>query len=86
MLPGLLYVRACLGFVRGMDELQRRIQLEAWLFAFLGALVISAGLNTLNANGVALGGLSHGLDLGQTVLVTFVLWWVGLGLANRCYK
>ena len=26
MIPGMLYVRTCLRFIRGMDELQRRIQ------------------------------------------------------------
>ncbi len=55
MLPGALYVRDCLRFIRGMDELQRRIQLEAWLFSSLWTLVIAVILNTLAAQGVALG-------------------------------
>jgi hypothetical protein len=32
LVPGLLYIRACMRFVVGLDELQRRIQIEAWLF------------------------------------------------------
>src|ERR1035438_1148574 len=52
IIPGVLYVRTCLRFIRGMDELQRRIQTEAWLFAALGSLIIGTIINTLNANGV----------------------------------
>ncbi len=86
MLPGALYVRVCLRFVRGMDELQRRIQLEAWLFAALSTLVIGTVINTLAANGVPLGELSHGLSLWGTFILTFALWLVGTALANCRYK
>ena len=86
MVPGWLYVRTCLRFVRGLDELQRRIQLEAWLFAALGALIIGTVINTLNANGVALGRLNHGMSLFGTFALTFMLWAVGSVCANRRYK
>ena len=86
MIPGVLYVRTCLRFIRGMDELQRRIQLEAWLFAALGSLIIGAVINTLNDSGVSLGDLKHGLSLGGTFALTFVLWLVGTAISNRRYK
>jgi hypothetical protein len=86
LLPGLLYVRACLRFVRGLDELQRRIQVEAWLFAALASLVVGTIVNTLNARGVALGELHHGVSLWGTSVLLFTFWLVGLGLANRRYK
>lgn len=86
LLPGLLYVRACLRFVRGMDELQRRIQMEAWLFAALGSLIIGTVINTLNASGLFLGGLNHGLTIGSAFILTFVLWIVGTIFANCRYK
>jgi hypothetical protein len=86
VLPGVLYVRSWLRFIRGMDELQRRIQLEAWLFAALGTLVVVTILNILDANGVSLGVLQHGLSLIGTFSLTFVLWLVGTGLANRHYR
>jgi hypothetical protein len=86
MIPGWLYVRTWLRFIRGMDELQRRIQLEAWLFASLGALFVGTAINTLNANGVALGELRHGLGLGGTFILTFALWLVGTAIANCRYK
>jgi len=86
LIPGLLYVRDCLRFVRGLDELQRRIQMEAWLFAALGTLIIGTVINTLNANAVPLGQLEHGLSLWGTFMLTFTLWLVGLGIANHRYK
>ena len=86
MIPGAFYVRTCLRFVRGMDELQRRIQTEAWLFAALGSLIIGTAINTLNANGVSLGELRHGLSLWGTFALTFALWLTGTALANRRYK
>ncbi len=86
MVPGVLYVRDCLRFIRGLDELQRRIQMEAWLFAALGSLIIGAVINTLNANDVPLGELKHGLSLWGTFALTFFLWLVGTAIANRRYK
>ena len=86
MIPGALYVRSCLRFIRGMDEMQRRIQLEAWLFASLWTLVIATVINTLNANGVALGDLQHGLSLWGTFALAFVLWLVGTAIARHRYK
>jgi hypothetical protein len=86
LVPGVLYVRSCLRFIRSLDELQRRIQLEAWLFASLGALIIGTIINTLNANGVILGDLKHGLSLWGAFTLTFVLWLVGSALANCRYK
>jgi hypothetical protein len=86
LLPGLLYVRDCLRFVRGMDELQRRIQLEAWLFAALAMVFITAVISTLSGQGVALGALRYGLDLGGIGCAMFALWLVGLVIANCRYK
>jgi len=86
LVPGLLYVRSIMRFVGGMDELQRRIQFEALLFAALGTLFVGTIINTLNASGVSLGKLQHGLGLGSAFLVTFFLWLVGTAIANRRFK
>ncbi len=86
LIPGMLYVRDCLHFIRGMDELQRRIQMEAWLFAAMGTLILGTIVNTLNANGVPLGRLDHGFSLVGTFALTFVLWLVGTAIANGRYK
>lgn len=86
MIPGALYVRSWLRFIRGMDEMQRRIQLDAWLFASLWTLVITIVVNTLNANGVALGDLKHGMSLWGAFSLVFVLWLVGTAIARRRYQ
>jgi hypothetical protein len=74
IVPGLLYVRSWVRFVRGMDEFQRRIQVEVFLFAALVALVLGTVLSTLSARGVPLGPLQHGLTLGWLFMVLIVLW------------
>lgn len=86
LLPGLLYVRDWIRFVRRLDELQRRVQLEAFLFAALGALILAAVIDALNANGLAPLGCTHGLGLGGTYLVMCSLWGLGTVIANRRYR
>ena len=86
MAPGLLYVRTCMRFIRGMDELQRRVQLDAFLFVLLGTVIVGAVLSTLSAQEIQLGSLSHGLGMGESFVVMFVLWLVGSAIANCRYK
>ena len=86
LLPALLYVRSWMRFVGGLDELQRRIQTEAFLFAALGTVVVGVMVNALNASGVTVIDLTHGLDLGGVFFSMFTLWLVGTGLANARYK
>src|SRR5207244_2530913 len=47
LLPSLLYVRSIARWISGMDELQRRIQLEACLFATTGTVFITTALGLL---------------------------------------
>lgn len=86
ILPGLLYLRNGLQLLRGLDELQRRIQLEGWLFAALGAVVISTVINVCNAHGLGWSLLPHGLEVGGIYLTMFILWCVGVTLANLRYR
>jgi hypothetical protein len=85
-LPGAFYIRDWTRFVRGMDELQRRVQVEVLLFATLGALLIGAVVSTFNASGIPILGFQHGLGLGGTFMATFILWLVGIPLFNCRYK
>jgi len=85
VIPGLLYFRSGMRLLRSKDELQRRIQLEAWLFAALGTVVVSAVVNVMNAHGMIWSQYPHGLEMGATYLVMFVLWCIGVSLANRRY-
>jgi hypothetical protein len=84
--PILLYLRSWMRLVRGLDELQRLIQLEAFLFAALGTLLVGFVVNTLGASGVWGEGLNHGLGLPEGCMAMFALWLVGGALANRRYR
>ncbi len=86
LVPGMLYIRSCVRFVDGLDELQRRIQLEAWLFAVMGTVLVGTAISALNAAGVHLGELERGLGMGRAYLLTFFFWLVGSAIANRRFK
>ena len=69
-----------------MDELQRRIQLEAWLFAAFGTVIVSTVINVFNAQGLVARWAAHGLGVGGTYLTMFLLWSVGVVIANLRYR
>src|SRR5271154_6966932 len=78
ILPGLLYLRKGLQLLRSMDELQRRIQLESWLFAALGTVIVSTIINVFNAHGLVGKWPGHGLEVGGTDMTMFIPWSVGV--------
>jgi hypothetical protein len=86
LFPGLLYIRSCMRFVSGLDELQRRIQLEAWLYATMGTVLTGIALSTLSSSGVRLGELDHGLGIGRAFMLVFAMWVIATALASRRYK
>jgi hypothetical protein len=86
ILPGLLYLRKGLQLLREMDELQRRIQLEGWLFAALGTVIISTIINVFNAHGLVGWWPAHGLEVGGTYMTMFLLWSVGVMISNLRYR
>ncbi len=85
LIPALLYIRAWVRFIRGMDELQRRVQMEAQVFAAWGTLLVGIVITTLNQHGV-LHFLPHGLGFGGVMVSVFSFWLVGVVVANRRYK
>ncbi len=86
LVPGLLYVRSWVRFIRGLDELQRRIQLEVFLFAALATVVVGAVVSALNEQGVPTAWMKNGLGLGSSFMLMLVLWTVGWAFAKRRYK
>src|SRR2546430_3590359 len=77
LLPGVFYLLTLLQSFRAMDELQRRIQLEAWVFALASTVVVTVILNVLNANGVGPANYPHGLLIGGVYLTMVVFWSIG---------
>lgn len=86
LLPGLLYVRSWVRFVGGLDELQRRIQMEAFLFAAVGTVVVGAVVSVCNEHSISTRWMTHGMGLGSSFMVMLLLWSVGWGMAKCRYK
>lgn len=86
LLPGLAYLRSWVRFIRGLDELQRRIQLEAFLFAALTTVFLGVVLDVLAAEGLVLAGLPSGLGFGGMLLAMFCFWLVGWAIAKCRYQ
>ncbi|MBW7894719.1 MAG: hypothetical protein H3C27_06355 [Opitutaceae bacterium] len=84
--PLFLYVRTVLRAIRAMDELQRRIQMEAWLFAAIGTLFATTAVNVLHENRLLTMLFQPGLGLPGTAVVMFLLLLLGGFMANRRYQ
>jgi hypothetical protein len=87
LVPSFLYVRTIARWMRALDELQRRIQNEAWFFAATGTIFIMTALNLLAGCGLLQGGrLGGGLGWEGIYALTFFLWALGCVIANRRYQ
>ena len=86
LLPGVFYLLSLLQSFRAMDELQRRIQLEAWIVALGGTVVVIAVLNVLNANGVGPAAYPHGLQIGGVYITMYLFWSIGFTFSRLRYR
>lgn len=78
--PGLLVLRALRRSSATMDELQRRIQLEAFQIAFVGVFLLMVTEALLSVQG------SQPSPPGTYIAFMAAAWLVGLGLARRRYE
>jgi hypothetical protein len=81
--PSFLYARSIARWIGGMDELQRRIQLEASLFATTGTIFVITAMNLLEASGVL---QSHGLGWEGVFAAILLLYILGNIISNRRYQ
>ncbi|MDB4474160.1 hypothetical protein N9023_04070 [Opitutaceae bacterium] len=86
LLPGLVYLRVLWGTFKSLDELQRRIQLEAWAVALGGTVIVNTVMNVLNANCIGFENYPHGLELGGAYMAVFIFWCVGVAEATARYR
>jgi hypothetical protein len=87
LVPSLLYVQRIKRWIGGMDELQRRIQLEACLFATTGTVFICTALSLLGSVGTLQSmRLQHGLGWEGTFAVIILLYILGNVIINRRYR
>ena len=80
IIPSAFALWAFLRFFRGLDELQRRIQLEAVAFSFLATCFI-----TLTWAFQQNAGLPR-FDVSWVAPLLILLWGLGLGIAKRRYE
>ena len=80
LIPLLLLLRAIVGFFRRLDELQRRIQLDALAFAFAGSALLTFTYGLLENVGFPR------LSYGYVWSVMGVLWGIGTAVAKRRYR
>jgi hypothetical protein len=86
-LPSLLYVQSIKRWIGGMDELQRRIQLEACLFATTGTVFVTTALSLLEGIGVLQHSrLQQGLGWEGTFAVIILLYVLANFIVNRRYR
>jgi len=86
-MPSLLYLLSMARWIGGMDELQRRLQLEACLFATTGTVFVATGLSLLGGLGVLSSvRLQHGLGWEGTFAVVILLYILGSVVVNRRYR
>jgi len=87
LLPCLLYFRSIWRWNHNMDELQRRIQIEAGLFATTGAIFLATALSLLSGIGVLQStSLEHGLGFIRTFAVILFLYVIGTTVLSRRYR
>lgn len=87
LVPTALYVRAIARWIRSQDELQRRIQQEAWLFATTGTVFVVTCLNMLGSSGIILGKhLAQGLGWEGSYALALFLWMLGCLISSRRYE
>lgn len=82
VIAGAFYIHGWMRWVSGLDELQRRIQLEGLLFGALGTVLVCLVISVLNSEGVPTGQLQHGLGVGGSFMVIYPLYLVGTAIAR----
>jgi hypothetical protein len=95
LIATMLYARCTARWVRGMDELHRRVTMESFLFATVAYLFLLAGWFLLNQAGVWYAiAQSTGLHLERIpfsnctliLCLTYVFFGVGYSILNRRYR
>ncbi len=84
--PSLFYVRGLARWIRGMDEMQRRMQLEASLFATTATVFVATAISLLGTQGIHLPRLHDGLGWEGTFAVALGFQFLGNLLVNRQYR
>lgn len=80
VIPAIFAILALLRFFSRLDELQRRIQLEAFAFSSVGTGLLTLSYGFLERVGFPV------IDWSFTLPLLIVLWFIGLLLASWRYQ
>ena len=87
VLPLILYARTFARWVRGLDELQQRIQLRAWFFAAMATVYAAMILGMLQSANVPLfPRFQYGLPWEGVFGIMIVAHFIGSVSASRDYR
>lgn len=78
-----LFIVAQIRVLRGLDEMHRRIQLEALAIAFPTAILLVFTLGVLERAGIVVWGFQRLRDVWPLVVLPYV---IGLAIATRRYR
>jgi hypothetical protein len=87
LIPAYLYARRLVGWIADLDEMQRRIQKDALIFAAMWTVFLRMALDHVRAAGYFTAP-SFGQDIGVdgTFAVMCFLYMLGCVVANRRYQ
>ena len=77
------FIVAFVRHIRKLDELQRRIQLEALAVAYPSAILLVFAVGFLERAGIVFPGFTNLRDVWP---LTILPYWVGLAVATRRYR
>jgi uncharacterized protein YacL len=80
IIPAIFVVLAVVAAIRELDEMYRRIQFEAFAFAYAGMFLLLLFQTLMNRTSFL------GPDPGVQILAMAVLWVLGIWLARRRYE
>jgi hypothetical protein len=83
LIPSFLWARSLIRWIDHMDELQRSIQVEGWLFGAIGTVFVTTAINLLESAHVL---PTHGFGWTGSYVLMVILYVVGLIVANRRYQ
>lgn len=85
LIPLVLYGLKFKRFICGLDEMQRRIQMEIMLCAALGTLLLGIVVSIFNEHGASTWKFEYGLGFSGVLFSMMILWFIGSYIAHWFY-
>jgi hypothetical protein len=87
LIPAYLYARRLIRWMADLDEMQRRIQQEALIFAAMWTVFLRMALDLVQASGwLNAPRIGQGIGVEGTFLAMCILYMIGCVVANRRFQ